>query len=207
MDNIKALLFDLGNTLFEIDIPGCSQRIYDLLDENVDKARFREEFKQKNEDLETGEISKGVFVNFILSHSRKDVQALDVILAWNSMLIGMPRSYFEMLKNLKKKFRLYLLSNINPFHIKRFKEMIVEDHDIADFDSYFDACFYSSQIGYRKPDPDCFQYVLKQINLPPEQVLFFDDSPQHLETARKLGMQTRLIQQFGQLPQAIPSSI
>jgi len=205
MAQVKALLFDLGNTLFEIDIPGCSQRIYDLLDEDTDRTKFRQEFKEKNEDLETGEISKGVFINFILRQCRQDVQALDVILAWNSMLVGMPESYFGLLKELKKKYKIYLLSNINPFHIKRFKEMIVEDHGISDFDSYFNHCFYSSEIGIRKPNPDCFKFVIDQMGLPPSSVVFFDDTTMHLEAAKNVGLRTVHVERFGDLPKRLES--
>lgn len=197
MSTPKALLFDLGNVLFEIDIPGCSQRIYELLKEDVDKAQFRADFKEKNEGLETGEISKGVFVNFILSHCKRDVQALDVITAWNSMLIGMPDKHFDLLERCRKKYKVYLLSNINEFHIKRFKEMIVEDHGITDFDSYFDHCFYSSEIGWRKPDPACYEYVIREIGLPAGDIFFMDDTLANVEAAKEAGMKARHVEAFG----------
>ena len=198
MTRPKAILFDLGNVLFEIDIPQCSKNIYALLDDKVDPREFREEFRIKNEGLETGSVSKAVFVNFLLSRSKKGTQALDVILAWNSMLIGLPSHHLTMLKDLRKKFRVYLLSNINAFHLPRFKEMIAEDLGEQDFDSYFNQCFYSHLIGYRKPDPKAFQFVIDQISLPPEEILYLDDTEGHLATAREFNIQTKLIQNIGQ---------
>ena len=198
MSRPKALLFDLGNVLFEIDIPKCSQNIYELLSDSVDKQKFRDEFKSKNEALETGQLSKAVFINFILSHAKKGVQALDVILAWNSMLIGMPRVHFDLLRRLRKKYRLYLLSNINAFHHPRFLEMIAEDHDITDFDTYFDKTFYSHIIELRKPELETFKYVLDQINLPAEEIFYLDDTQGHLDAAQKLGFQTKRIEDFRQ---------
>jgi putative hydrolase of the HAD superfamily len=189
MDKPKALIFDLGNVLFEIDIPLCSRNVFSLLDSGVNRSEFKESFRQKNEALETGELSKAVFINFILRHSKKGVQALDVILAWNSMLIGMPGNHFDMLKQLKKKYKLYLLSNINAFHHPRFLEMIAEDHGITDFDTYFDQCFYSHKIGHRKPESLTFEYVLKQIQFKPQEVLYMDDTLEHLNTAKLLGIQ------------------
>lgn len=196
MTHNKALLLDLGNVLFEIDIPKCSQNIYDLLDPKIDRSTFRKEFQKKNEALETGELSKAVFINFILSQSKKDVQALDVILAWNSMLIGMPIVHFELLKRLKKKYNLYLLSNINAFHHGRFLEIIAEDHGITDFDAYFDQCFYSHLIEKRKPTLEAFNHVLEHIPHRASDVLYLDDTEGHLQAAQKLGINTRHVKQF-----------
>ena len=189
MDKPKALIFDLGNVLFEIDIPLCSKNIFSLLDPKVNRSEFKEAFRQKNEALEIGDLSKAVFINFLLRHSKKGIQALDVILAWNSMLIGMPGTHFDLLKRLRKKYRLFLLSNINAFHHPRFLEMIAEDHGITDFDNYFDKCFYSHKIGHRKPDVQTFEYVLNQIQLKPQEILYLDDTTEHLDTARQMGIQ------------------
>lgn len=198
MNRPKALLFDLGNVLFEIDIPGCSQRIYDLLDPETDRQQFRLDFKEKNEGLETGEISKGVFINFILRNCRREVQALEVIEAWNSMLIGMPAKHLDILPELRKHYQLYVLSNINPIHIKRFQEMIIEDHGIDHFESFFNQVFYSSEIGFRKPNTDCFQFVLEQIGLPADQILFMDDVLVNVEAAKNQGIRGLHIPEFHQ---------
>ena len=194
----KTVLLDLGNVLFEIDIPKCSQNLYALLDPNVDRTQFREAFRLKNEALETGELSKAVFINFILRHAKKGVQALDVILAWNSMLIGMPRHHFDLLRQLKKRYHLLLLSNINAFHHGRFLEMIAEDHGITDFDSYFHQVFYSHMIGHRKPDRSAFQYVLDQIDHGPKDILYLDDTEGHLQSASNLGIQTMHVPAFSE---------
>lgn len=198
MSRPQAILFDLGNVLFEIDIPKCSENIYGLLDPQIDKQAFRENFKLKNEALETGELSKAVFINFILSHAKRGIQALDVILAWNSMLVGMPKDHFELLQRLRKKYKLYLLSNINAFHHPRFLEMVAEDHDITHFDTFFDQCFYSHLIGHRKPDHSAFQHVLDQINIDPQAILYLDDTKGHLESAKTLGFQTKEVKSIRQ---------
>ena len=48
-------------------------------------------------------------------------------------------------------------------------------------------------MGKRKPDAEIFEQVLQENNLDPAETLFIDDSPQHLETAKKLGLQTYLL--------------
>jgi putative hydrolase of the HAD superfamily len=207
MSKTKAILFDLGNVLFEIDIPRCSQNIYDLLDPNLDRGIFRSTFKQKNDALETGELSKGAFVNFILRHSRKGVQALDVILAWNSMLIGMPEGHFDLLRRLRKDYKVYLLSNINPFHLVRFKEMIVEDHGITNFDDYFDQTFYSHLIRARKPMREAFDHVVKETGVAPAEMLFLDDTLDNVNSARAVGIRSAHVPEFHMMTSILDSQL
>ena len=42
----------------------------------------------------------------------------------------------------------------------------------------------------RKPNAEAFRLILDENNLKTKEVLFIDDSPQHIEGAKKLGMQT-----------------
>ena len=44
----------------------------------------------------------------------------------------------------------------------------------------------------RKPNKDVFQFVLSENGLVAEKTVFIDDSPQHLEGAKKLGIKTIL---------------
>lgn len=60
-------------------------------------------------------------------------------------------------------------------------------------DGLFEKVYYSHLMGKRKPDAEIFEQVLLENNLDPTETLFIDDSPQHLETAKKLGLQTYLI--------------
>ena len=46
----------------------------------------------------------------------------------------------------------------------------------------------SYEIGMRKPDAEIFEFVLAQNKLVPSQTLFVDDSIQHVEAAKKLGI-------------------
>ncbi|MFT6442539.1 MAG: putative hydrolase of the HAD superfamily [Salibacteraceae bacterium] len=43
-------------------------------------------------------------------------------------------------------------------------------------------------MGLRKPDPEIFQVVLNENNLVPKETLFIDDSPQHIASAKTLGI-------------------
>lgn len=51
----------------------------------------------------------------------------------------------------------------------------------------------SSEIGLRKPDAEAFQFILNDISVKPNELLFFDDSAENIEGAKRLGIQSVLV--------------
>src|SRR5678815_4636641 len=100
----KNLLFDFGKVIINIDDKGAIERIKKLL--NHESA-----FEEALPKYEIGKISTDTFINKLLSQAKPNVQALDIIQAWNSMLIGIPASRLKMLEQLRPHYKLYLLSN------------------------------------------------------------------------------------------------
>ena len=47
----------------------------------------------------------------------------------------------------------------------------------------------------RKPSEKAFKIILNENNLKSEEVLFIDDSPQHIKTAKKLGINVIYLQE------------
>ncbi len=52
----------------------------------------------------------------------------------------------------------------------------------------FDREFYSHAIGAAKPDPRYFRYILSALSLPPDQILFIDDSIPNVRAASEVGL-------------------
>jgi putative hydrolase of the HAD superfamily len=52
----------------------------------------------------------------------------------------------------------------------------------------FDNCYYSHKIGFKKPNLDSFEYVLKSAGFKPEETVFIDDSEENVLAASKLGI-------------------
>ena len=57
----------------------------------------------------------------------------------------------------------------------------------------FTKAFYSFEIGLRKPDVDCYEWVLNDLQIDPENSLFIDDSINNIHGAKKAGLQTLLL--------------
>jgi putative hydrolase of the HAD superfamily len=52
----------------------------------------------------------------------------------------------------------------------------------------FDREFYSCALGRAKPDPEFFARTLAMLELPPQEVLFFDDHESNAAAAREVGI-------------------
>jgi len=194
MTNIKNIIFDYGNVIFSIDFTLTQQAFADLGISNA-----TEFFGHRKQDdifnaFEKGEITAEGFRAKIREKAGNPGLTDDQINnAWNKMLLGIAKGNNDLLAKLKGKYRTFLLSNINAIHYDYIIDYLKREFGFEGNDHLFEKVYYSHFIGKRKPDADIFEYILKDSNLKPEETLFIDDSPQHLETAAKLGIQIFLM--------------
>ena len=193
MQNVANILFDFGNVLIDIDIDGAISRIAQLRSEKIAPEVYEAHVRGLVEKYEVDEISTDLFINGILKHAHHSVQALDVIEAWNSMLIGIPAFRLGMLEQLKQNFGLFMLSNTNELHIAWVHEHLAVAHGIDDFETrLFDEVYYSHKIKARKPDPASFLHVKDDAFITPGRTLFIDDLPENIQAAKSLGFRTMI---------------
>jgi putative hydrolase of the HAD superfamily len=62
--------------------------------------------------------------------------------------------------------------------------------DRARWSRHFDHRYFSCRLRAAKPDPRAFQFVLNDLDLQPDEVLFIDDRAENTAAARDLGMRT-----------------
>jgi putative hydrolase of the HAD superfamily len=89
-----------------------------------------------------------------------------------------------MLLKLRKKYKIYLLSNTNAIHFEYAKKHDFEKNGHLLLD-YFDDCFLSYKIGLTKPDDELFEYVINEAQIFARETLFIDDSEINVEAARR----------------------
>jgi len=63
---------------------------------------------------------------------------------------------------------------------------------LFDVDSLFDACFFSCDLGVTKTDPLFFRHVLSRLGDRATDVYFWDDNPDNVATAQRLGINAEL---------------
>ena len=188
MKKIKSIIFDLGAVLLNISYQKTIEEFDKLGIKN--SSTFYSKKLQTNifNLLETGEISESDFIKEIQKHCTEATNT-QILYAWNAMLLDLPLHRVELLKQLKKDFNLYLLSNTNSIHITEFENKIGRKR-YKEFYQLFDKVYYSHKIEHRKPNAEAFQLIIEENNLIAEEILFIDDSPQHIEGAKKLGIKT-----------------
>ena len=186
-NKIKALIFDMGGVLVDLDIEGCKSAFkeyigYHKIDEIIDPCHQKGIYG----DLEEGILSGDEFRKIVLADSRPGALAEDVDRAMWHILIGIEPYKVEMLKRLSESYDLYLLSNNNPVCLPRAKA-IFSDAGIP-LDEIFRKCFYSFEMKALKPSEAFYRAVVREIGLPAEDMLFIDDSQKNVDGAVAAGL-------------------
>ena len=188
-NNISTLIFDLGGVIVDLDLPKCIQNFKDLGLENIEQ--YLSNFGQKDffMQFEKGQIGIPAFRNEIRKLAGIELTDAQIDEAWCSFLTQIPVEKLHLLSELKKKYRLLMLSNTNPLHIQTAvaAEFRKTGKTMQDF---FDKCYLSYEMGMVKPDVEIFKALLADAQVKAEECLFLDDGKKNIDTAAALGIQT-----------------
>jgi len=192
-DKFKNIIFDLGGVILTLDYQRTIDEFSKLA--NVDFNEFFTQYQQITffDEFEKGEISPSQFRNSIREKFNLVATDSQIDFAWNAMLGYIPEERIEFLKGLKSEKRIFLLSNTNQIHLEGFNRIIKEKNNMHGLSSLFEKTYYSHHTGMRKPDSNIFKMVLEDNNLDPSETLFIDDSIQHIEGAKEVGLNAELL--------------
>jgi putative hydrolase of the HAD superfamily len=87
----------------------------------------------------------------------------------------------DLIHRLHGNYKLAVLSNSPPG-----LSQWLADWNVLNF---FDVVFCSGDEGIAKPDPKAFEMTLERLGFKPNEAVFIDDTREHVEAARKLGLQ------------------
>jgi len=90
------------------------------------------------------------------------------------------KGVLELISRLHGNYKLAVLSNSPPG-----LDQWLADWNMLDF---FEVVFCSGDEGIAKPDPKAFELTLERLGLKPNEAVFIDDTREHVEAARKLGL-------------------
>ena len=186
--NIKNILFDLGGVILDINVQATLKRFYEL----GFPADLMQYPHSMTTDLffnyETGKIDTDRFRKEI--RKKTGIQISDEAFdeAWNAMLVRVPEERTALLKVLANRYQLYMLSNTSELHVPVFEKMYQEAGSISMHDA-FTKIYYSFEIGYHKPDPEAWEYVIKDAGIRPGETLFIDDNIHNIKASQELGFQ------------------
>lgn len=192
MAGIKNVIFDLGGVVLNIDLK-ASSRAFNLLFQDNGKEMLEAVVKTGALDLfETGKMSEKEFMERVSAFFNMEVPENLLYDAWVCMLLDFPKERIDFMEDLKRNYKVFLLSNTNILHHRVFNQRFVEEFPYQSLDSFFYKAYYSFAMGLRKPDPAIFKTVLADAGILAHETLFVDDFAENVATARQLGFHTAL---------------
>lgn len=194
MEHIKNIIFDYGNVIFLIDFKRIQKSFSDLGIQNADTFFSHASHDSIFNQYEAGLISSEAFRNGLRERAQlTEITDEQIDNAWNALLVGVPPVNHQILLRAKGKYRTFLLSNNNEIHYNWIQNYLQKEFNLSSNAGFFEKDYYSHLMKMRKPNTEIFEQVLKENNLKPAETLFIDDSPQHIATAKQLGLNTHLL--------------
>ena len=189
MKRINALLFDLGGVIVDLDYNKTIEAFEAIGLE--DAEHLYNQFNQSKifDEFEIGSISQEEFIDLLQEKIPQKVSQSKIKEAWNAMILGFEKSKLEQIKRYSEKIPCYLLSNTNEIHLE-YIQTLLQEVPFKNLELLFTKCYYSHIIGRRKPHRETFEWVLNDMGSSPEEVLFIEDSPQHIRGAEKAKIKT-----------------
>jgi HAD superfamily hydrolase (TIGR01509 family) len=187
--NIEAIIFDLGGVLLNIDFCLSQKAFIELGLAEAEQFYNKHSRIELFDDLERGIIQAEQFYDEIRKLSGKQLSNDIIQKAWNAMLLDFPNHRIALLKELKKHYRIFLLSNTNIIHYEYYTNQL-KQQGVEDFDNLFHKAYYSFRSGKCKPSSDFFNEPMIEYNLLAESTLFIDDTMQHIQQAKSIGIVT-----------------
>lgn len=190
MQNIKNIIFDLGGVILNIDFKQTELAFAELGVGNFNQYYTLQSVSPLFEKLELGLLTPEVFYDEFRKVVKVSLTNEQIRDAWNALLLDFPPERIQFLEALNKKYKIYLLSNTNKIHYDAFIKIFDEQIGKGDFNKYFIKPYYSHEINLRKPERECFEFVLKKEKLNAKETLFIDDSETNVEAAKTVGINT-----------------
>ena len=186
---IKNIIFDLGGVIYDIRYENIPEAFVRMGAGNLVELYSKAKQTDFIDLYEEGLISSHEFCEEIRKVSSVPLTNEQIRDAWNAILIDVPAPRVDFLLKLKEKYKLYLFSNTNQFNYDCFTAHLKQKYGFDFFESIFKAAYFSHILHIRKPKKEGFQRIIQEQQLNPAETLFIDDSPQHIEGARKCGLQ------------------
>ena len=184
----KNIIFDFGGVILNLDYQHTINAFRELGVEDFDQSYSQLNQTDLFDKFERGEVSPESFRNGLKIAFDKPVSDIEIDRAWNAMLLDLPTERLQVLDRLRLEKRVSLLSNTNEIHVQAFEAILKNAHGLENLNSFFDQVYYSCRTGMRKPEKRIFDLVINEQGYLPEETLFIDDSPQHIEGALKVGL-------------------
>ena len=162
----KVILFDFFGVISSEVSPIFFKRYFN----DEDAKLIKEEIMSKGDK---GELSEEEIYDLI--SKRVNITPLKVKEDFKK-LIHINNELVSYIKELKKEYKVYLLSNA----ISSFLRRILKENNLYEL---FNEVYISSEIKLIKPYKEFFNYVIEKENLDPSLCVMIDDNKKNIEGA------------------------
>jgi len=184
---IRCVISDMGKVILHFDRGIFYEKIAGFCPYSKDEVK---ELTLKNFDIvvsfNEGTISPEEFYRQVISKLKAQI-GYDEFYAIYSDVFFLNSPVLGILKRLKGRYRLILLSNTDVMHFtfikKKFPEILI-----------FDDYVLSYEVGAMKPDSRIYEEALRRTGFKPEECLFIDDMEENIKGAQKLGINVILME-------------
>jgi len=155
----------------------------------IDQKELTKRFLSEHifEKFDTGSLNPAQFRSELCRIMNTEVSDSEIDRIWNKLILDIPPQRVELLKELRKNYRVFLLSNTNSIHFEHYTREFNETFGINLAD-LFDRVFVSHEIGIHKPDAGIYIHVLENAHINASESIFIDDSLANIEAAALLGI-------------------
>ena len=179
-DRYNTIVFDLGNTLIRFDHNIAVNRLNGFF-KIEPKALYDLFFDSELTHLfEKGLISPEEFHKKAAEAAGISLPYENFLSIWND-IFWLDEKSCDLARRLKKRYRLFLLSNINKAHF---------EHILGKFDiiKIFDELILSFMVGAMKPDKRIFEEVLRRAGGDKAGLVYIDDREDLIKEASAMGI-------------------
>lgn len=188
---IKTIIFDLGGVLVSLDRDKCLENFSrnlgfdnfgDYLNAYAQKGFFA---KYENGDIDSVEFREEIKKRC----TRENVQDEEIDQAFFTFLTHVDTYKVKLLMELKKKYHLLLLSNVNPIGLGKCCELFYDANGI-DIEDVFEKLYLSFKVNASKPGKEIYEHLINDSGINPAETLFIDDSQANIEAGSQMGLNT-----------------
>jgi putative hydrolase of the HAD superfamily len=181
MNDIDAVIFDLGNVLVAVD----EERAADRLAARTGKTRQQiTEYARGMShamNLALGKLTRQQFFETVVHDLAFDGTYAEFAAIWSEIFTPI-EPMIALAGSLKNRACRLVLSNTNAIHMDYILERFPFLRD-------FDALVLSHEVGLLKPDPAIYKYTVEKHGLTAARAVFIDDMAVNVEGARRVGLQ------------------
>lgn len=191
MNKIDTLVFDYGGVLVNIDDGQVVRALKKLGLSRLKQLWYARTIKRLMHQYIDGLVPEDETLDEMLKLCRKGTTKEDILDVLEKLCGNLPIERLLALVELRKKYKVYLLSNINGFlwrkSVRQFRALGLEPADC------FDNFFLSYEIGIAKPDLGIYDHLKAKTGLIPERTLYFDDRKDNYEAGCNYGFRSVLV--------------